>query len=280
MESKPIYDSAFYNEQSQGSQCSARQVLPLVQDWIHPRSVIDVGCGVGAWLSVWQELGIHNFLGVDGDYVDRDQLLIPQQTFLARNLVEPLDLDQRFDLAMSLEVAEHLPLEAADAFVETLVQLSDVVLFSAAIPFQGGTGHLNEQWTKEWIKRFEQQGYRLLDLLRHRLWENPNVEPWYIQNLLLFIRSEQVQTYPNLPKTEQESGLLALNVVHPRILQNSLGYYTNPLKTELAQVQAELNCTQQTLAEARREIAAMHSSKFWRLRTQWIRLKQAMQKAL
>ena len=63
-----------------------------------------------------------------------------------RDLAQPLQIDRRFDLALSLEVAEHLPPECGSEFVQTLTDLSSVILFSAAIPFQGGTDHLNEQW--------------------------------------------------------------------------------------------------------------------------------------
>lgn len=271
-----LYDSAFYNSQTEGSLNSAKQVLPLVQEWTHPNSVVDVGCGTGAWLSVWQELGIRDYLGIDGQYVERHQLLIPPETFLAKNLVEPFRLNRKFDLAMSLEVAEHLPPTSADSFVESLLQLSDVILFSAAIPFQGGTGHLNEQWTGYWVERFQQRGYAAIDCLRHRIWNNQNVEPWYSQNAMLFIKSDCLQDYSRLPKSELEDPTPLLNIVHPRAYQNSLGYYTEPLKSELAQSRAELVQCQQALLTAQGEIAAMQTSKFWRLRTRWTRLKQRL----
>lgn len=270
-----LYDSAFYSSQLEGSLNSAKQVLPLVQEWIYPNSVVDVGCGTGAWLSVWQELGIRDYLGIDGQYVERQRLLIPPETFLAKNLVEPFRLNRKFDLAMSLEVAEHLPPASADSFVESLLQLSDVILFSAAIPFQGGTGHLNEQWTGYWVKRFEQRGYVAIDCLRRRVWNDPNVEPWYSQNALLFIKSDCLEDYPRLPRLGLEaSSMPPLEMVHPKAYQSSLGYYTEPLKSELARSQAELIQCQQALVTAQSEIAAMQTSKFWRLRTHWMQLKQ------
>ena len=270
-----LYDSAFYNSRSEGSLNSAKHVLPLVKEWIQPNSVVDVGCGTGAWLLVWQELGIEDYLGIDGQYVERQRLLIPPETFLAKNLVEPFRLSRKYDLAMSLEVAEHLPPESADGFIESLICLSDAILFSAAIPFQGGTGHLNEQWKGYWVERFQQRGYIAIDCLRPRIWDNYSVEPWYSQNALLFIKSDCLQDYPQLPSGSKDS-TPPLDIVHPRAYHNSLGYYTQPLKSELARIQAELAQSQQALLTAQAEIAAMQTSKFWWLRTRWMDFKRKM----
>ena len=107
---------------------------------------------------------------------------------LAGDLAQPLQIDRRFDLALSLEVAEHLPPECGSEFVQTLTDLSSVILFSAAIPFQGGTDHLNEQWPEYWADRFDARGYVPIDCIRRRIWRNEDVEWWYAQNLMFFVR--------------------------------------------------------------------------------------------
>ncbi|PSB27228.1 class I SAM-dependent methyltransferase [Stenomitos frigidus] len=291
-QTNPLYDQAFFDSLLEGARGSARQVIPMLLEWLQPRSVVDVGCGLGAWLSVFRELGVQDSLGIDGDYVNASQLQIPVETFLAKDLTQPLKLDRRFDLAVSLEVAEHLPPEAANTLIESLIELSDVVLFSAAIPFQGGTGHLNEQWTGYWVKLFEHYGYVAIDCLRHRLWSNEYVQPWYIQNTLLFVRSERLEDYPHLPKPDPDAGHFPLEVVHPKTYQASLGYYTEPLEGQVSQMKAEVEAAhsalltaqnelivvQNALSESRKEIAAMQTSKFWRLRTYWLRLKQRLLK--
>ena len=126
--------------------CSAKEVVPHILELLRPESVVDVGCGVGSWLAVFREHGIEAFLGVDGAYVDGDLLQIPLEKFLPPDLSKPLQLDRRFDLAVSLEVAEHLPEECAATFVASLVALAPVVAFSAAISHQGGHQNVNEQW--------------------------------------------------------------------------------------------------------------------------------------
>ncbi len=149
--------------------------------------MIDVGCGQGTWLSVFAEYGATDVNGIDGDYVDRDRLEIPADRFHGQDLSRPLAVERTFDLAVSLEVAEHLPEVACDGFVESLTRLAPVVLFSAAAPYQGGQNHVNEQWPEYWAERFARHGYLPVDCLRRRVWANPDVEWWYAQNALLFV---------------------------------------------------------------------------------------------
>ncbi len=126
-------------------------------------------------------------LGTDGDHVPRDMLQIPKHSFRAEDLAKPFErTDLQADLVISLEVAEHLPDTAADNFVHRLCAHGDVVLFSAAVPGQGGTHHVNEQWPDYWAAKFAARGYRVIDALRPALWADGDVKWWYRQNLLMF----------------------------------------------------------------------------------------------
>ena len=211
-----IYDEQFYRSISGSARSSAHEVLPLVQALLQPQSVIDIGCGVGTWLSVWRELGVDDLLGVDGDYVKRDRLEIPGEQFLPFDLNQPLQLNRKFDLVMSLEVAEHLPSENAAGFVATLAQLGAVILFSAAIPQQGGTHHVNEQWPEYWVRLFAKHGFVPLDYLRPRIWQNERVEWYYAQNLLLFVAQDFLNKRPALQKALAQSIQPPPALVHPR----------------------------------------------------------------
>src|SRR5262245_17574896 len=133
---KTVYDDAFVDIHERDSRRSAREVIPHVLEFVPAQSVIDVCCGVGIWLAEVPAAGVADFLGIDGDYVKRERLLIEPERFLSRDLARPLVLSRHFDLAFSLEVAEHLPAEAADTLVASLVALAPVVLLSAAIPHQ------------------------------------------------------------------------------------------------------------------------------------------------
>jgi SAM-dependent methyltransferase len=194
------------------SQRSAREVVPVLLTFIQPRSVVDIGCGTGAWLSVFYEQGVEDVCGVDGDWVDRDMLQIARERFLSSDLSKPLQIARTFDLAISLEVAEHIPPESAEIFVHSLTELSPVILFSAAIPFQGGTNHVNEQWPEYWAQLFQRRGYQVIDCIRPKIWDNTHVAWWYAQNMLLFIKNDRLNDHPSIADTP--AGQLAL--VHPK----------------------------------------------------------------
>lgn len=113
-----------------------------------------------------KEAGVNEIRGYDGNWLDKKVLRIPHECFTAIELADGVNVDRKYDLAMSLEVAEHLPAESADLFVESLTKASDFILFSAAIPFAGGTNHINEQWPDYWNSLFNKYGYTVMDFLR------------------------------------------------------------------------------------------------------------------
>ena len=158
--------------------------------------MLDVGCGTGEWLRAWIELGVEDVVGIDGDYVDRGSIAIPPDRFLARDLSSGrVSAGRRFDLVMAVEVAEHLPPSAADDLVASLTAHAPVVLFSAAVPGQGGPGHVNEQWPEYWVRRFSDRGCVLFDVLRPRIWTDESIDYWYRQNALLFVSGEEIERY-------------------------------------------------------------------------------------
>jgi SAM-dependent methyltransferase len=185
-----IYDSFFYEGITATASRAARRVVPYVVEWLEPASVVDVGCGEGAWLAAFLEAGCHG-IGIDGPHVDRSRLLVPEELFHCYDLEQPLGAlvrGQRFDLAVCLEVAEHLSPARADGLVDDLAALSDRLLFSAATPGQGGYGHVNEQPHEFWVTRFEDRGYAASSVLRRRFAENEEVASWYRANLLVLTR--------------------------------------------------------------------------------------------
>ena len=210
------YDRAFFDRHRDGARRSARAVVPFVLEYVRPASVIDVGCGTGTWLSVFRESGIEDDWGVDGVYIDRESLEIPEEWFLAHDLAQPLGLERRFDLVVSLEVAEHLPAEGAEQFVRSLTQLGPVVLFSAAAPYQGGTHHINEQWPSYWATWFAGSGFVAIDCLRRRLWADEDVDWWYAQNLVLYVARDDLERYPRLAEERRFCPSMPLSLVHPK----------------------------------------------------------------
>lgn len=158
--------------------------------------MIDVGCAQGDWLKAFADRNVSDTLGLDGDYVDRGKLAIPADKFRATNLARQFQVDRRFDLVVCLEVAEHLPEAEARRFIADLVRLGDLVLFSAAIPDQGGTGHVNEQWQDYWRDLFACHKYFACDLIRPRIWGDRRVAWWFQQNIILYGTAEAKNINP------------------------------------------------------------------------------------
>lgn len=177
------HDIPAYNKQS------ASVILPFVFDRFPVKSIIDVGCGIGTWLAVAADAGVSDITGVDGSYVNKQLLHIPTDHFKEHDLSRPFDMGRKFDLAICLEVAEHIDAANADALIDSIVRHADLVLFSAAIPGQTGEGHVNEQWVGYWEKKFGERGYSFHDLLRPVFWEHPQVEWWYKQNMFIVARN-------------------------------------------------------------------------------------------
>lgn len=208
------YGDDFFAHLEWSAESSAPRVLPVVIELLGPRSVVDVGCGLGTWLAAAAALGIEDYVGVDG-YAPAESLQIPVERFVRRDLSEPLQLDRRFDLAISLEVAEHLSPEVADTFVDSLVRLAPAVLFSAAVPHQSGEQHLNERWPEYWVERFAARGMQALDVVRPRVWDDEEVAWWYRQNTLLFCEDDLVERLPALRAARDATRDEQLSVVHP-----------------------------------------------------------------
>ena len=221
-----VYDEAFFAEQVEQSLQSARAVARLIYRLFAPQSVVDVGCGLGAWLRAFGEMGIDQMCGIDGDYVNRQNLLIPPAKFISQDLSRPFEIPGRYDLAMSLEVAEHLSGKAGTRLVQALSQAAPLVMFSAAVPRQGGSHHINEQWPAYWRSLFASEGFRLFDPIRPLIRDDRSVRWWYRQNLLLFASPDGISAHQQLGREVvkgEEMEWVHLSLVEkPRDLRSTL----------------------------------------------------------
>lgn len=198
---------------------SARAVAPIVTRYVRPRSVLDVGCGNGVWLSAFRDAGADDIFGIDGDYLDPSALVVPPERFRTHDLKESFDLGRRFDLVVSLEVAEHLPPDGEDDFVRDLTRHGDVVLFSAAVPGQGGWHHVNERWQSHWSLKFERLGYERIDAIRPVVWANPRVAWWYSQNAFLYVKADALHRYLDLVELSRGERPWPSDMVHPELFR-------------------------------------------------------------
>lgn len=186
-----------------------RLVFATLVPGLMPSSVLDVGCGTGTWLRAALDSGVRDVFGIDGVDITQDRLLIPPNCFSVRDLAKPIDLGRRFDLAICLEVGEHLAIEHAGTLVRTLAMHSDCIVFSAAAPGQLGQHHVNCEPPSAWQRRFNELGFSCDDEVRWRLWEEARLEPWYRQNMFIARKSPQASREPRI-KT----------VIHPDMLPN------------------------------------------------------------
>jgi len=185
------YKNNYYENRDKGTSYSAHKIISILKKSIPEiKSVVDLGCGVGTWLYPFRNQGV-KVLGVDGGWVNRNFLMIEDIDFMEYDLNKELKIDIKYDLAISLEVAEHLRPESAEIFISSLTNLSDFVLFSAAIPNQGGVNHLNEQWLEYWVKLFEGRGYIGFDIFRNQIWNDELIPFHYRQNTVLFVKESR-----------------------------------------------------------------------------------------
>jgi len=205
------YNKEFYENFWRESLNSAKIILPLVIN-MFPKieSAADFGCGTGVWLSALRDLGIKDIVGYDGAWVEKEMLKIPFENFIVVDLDKKIALPRKYDIAISIETAEHIQKDSAKIFVETLTNASDIVLFSAAIPFQGGTNHYNEQWQDYWCKIFYEFGYCWVETFKKQIWDNKGIRTLYKQNLGLFVKNEKLKDIVVLKAKEK-----MWDIVHP-----------------------------------------------------------------
>jgi SAM-dependent methyltransferase len=219
-----VYTPAYFEDFKSLSQSSAEVIVPMVMDLVSPASVLDVGCGLGQWLAAFHRAGVHEILGLDGPYVEADQLQIPKSAFRVQDVTKPFGIDTKFDLAVCLEVAEHIPESNAAPLIQSLTNSAAVVLFGAAIPHQPGKDHINCQWPDYWADLFTRHQFVPIDALRHQIWDNSRVAWWYQQNIVLYVQESGLSRYQRLERFRQEGFGRPLRMVHPEMFDVFLNW--------------------------------------------------------
>lgn len=205
------YDTNFYVVEKEASKNASDILIPYVIERLNCRTVIDFGCGVGECLNAAKKCtGIEKVMGLDGEWV-REHLKIEEDEFLGCDLSQKIDLKEKYDLAISLEVAEHLPEESAKIFISNLVRHADVVLFSAAVPYQGGTHHVNEKYPSYWEKLFSELDFSMCDCIRNRFWNDGRIANFYRQNTFIYCKNIMQHEILEIFKYEEK----LTDIIHP-----------------------------------------------------------------
>lgn len=198
----------YVHKSTDKNDASPSHIIPLLQTLFDPKSVVDVGCGIGRWLQEFKNSGIDDAVGIDGFHLNKDLYLLDQKDLLQFDLENTFKVDRTFDLAISLEVAEHISEKNAGLFVQSLTRLSNTILFSASIPGQGGQNHINEQWPSYWQKKFKEVGFTFYDIIRPQIWWNREIKSYYRQNMFI-VSNQHIAIDPDLK---------VLDTVHPDLL--------------------------------------------------------------
>ena len=231
-----LYSSGFYAERRRHTRHAARRILAALPAGLPHGRVADIGCGTGTFLAAALEVGAEKAFGFEGNWVTQDMLDEQRIAFETRDLEQAFS-GPRVDLVMSLEVAEHLSPGRAPGFVADLCAMAPAVLFSAAIPGQGGVGHINEQWPSYWAGLFAQHGFAAHDVLRPLIWTDEAIPAWYRQNAMLYLRADMADQC-GLPPSD----IRQLDRVHPAFWDraNRELKYANALpESEVLRRQAE-----------------------------------------
>lgn len=234
--SASLYPADFYQNRRAHTAQAARRILGALPSSLPRRSVADIGCGTGTWLAAALEQGAVSAFGIEGDWVTPAMLDDPRIAFAPQDLEQPFT-GPHVDLALSLEVGEHLSPGRAVSFVADLVTMAPAILFSAAIPGQGGVGHLNEQWHSWWAGLFAAHAYHAYDVIRPAIWTDEDIPAWYRQNAMLYLDAALAARL-SLTPTEPA----ALDRVHPAFWNRAnreLGYADALPESEVLRRQAE-----------------------------------------
>ncbi len=186
-----FYNELYYEFVDEKAKGSAKSIACSIIKHFNPSSVIDVGCGTGVLIEI---LRSKNIKAVGLEYSESALKIchkrdLPVQKFDIEN--DKLTDPESFDLVVSTEVAEHLPEYCADRYVNILCELSNIVVFTAATPGQGGLDHVNEQPHEYWIAKFTDRGFQFeesVSLEWRDEWLRAASAPWYYNNLMIFTR--------------------------------------------------------------------------------------------
>ncbi len=194
MNTTDLFTTEYLTGIQDGTERCASEVVGRLMQLAAIGSVIDIGCGNGAWLAEFMRSGVTDVLGVDGPYVNASILQIPAEKYVGMDLRGRKPINRTADLVLCLEVAHYLAADDHPAFADYLMALSPCILFSCAIPGQPGKNHVSPQWHDYWHRLFEKRGYAAFDFIRPDLWHNENIPLHFRQNIFLYVRNDHLQS--------------------------------------------------------------------------------------
>ena len=211
-----MYDDLFYENHGNESYESALHYGEILSRYYQPSKIVDVGCGRGAWLKAFKQHGATTLVGIDGKWNNQSLMIDESISFQPYDLDQDIIVNDCYDLAICVEVAEHLEKSAGYNLIKLLTTVSPVIIFGAAFIRQGGQGHINEDEHSNWANLFDVFDFAVFDLFRQELWGKESVNWWYQQNTFLYV-NRQHYLYTELKNNgiHPVSNTWFLNCIHP-----------------------------------------------------------------
>jgi hypothetical protein len=212
------YPSEWHAKFGKMTQDSADIILSRLRRLREFDSCVEVGCGQAHWSNAALKLGCTRVRAIDGPWNDPDALIIDRSLYESQPIDSAFAIDGQFDLALCLEVAEHVDSKYCMDLVKQLTQASKMILFGAAIPHQGGFGHINEQWQSWWAEKFLNASFVAFDIVRPAVWKDDRVHYWYKQNAILYVHKDiagELDIHQAGFSQNWSNGELVADLVHP-----------------------------------------------------------------
>lgn len=184
-------DYLFYSEDERVYE-SAKRIYEVISPYLPKiNSVVDIGCGMAAFSKVFQESGVEKVTLIDHPNFKASNCLVKQEfQFIPCNLDKEIPENLSADLLICTEVLEHITKKRSLQVLDFITSCSDIIIFSAAIPRQGGLGHINEQRHEFWIKEFKKREFDYADLFKTKIINDESIFYWLRQNIFIFFKNQ------------------------------------------------------------------------------------------
>ncbi len=224
-----LYNNNFYGDQSPNNSrlISAKEILKIYFDIFESKKIIDIGCGRGSWLEASKIYGSDQLVGIDGEWnvkkVPNGIEYIPLNLQnLNKKFIIDNNLENKFDLCISVETLEHLENKYSENFISSLCSLSNNIIFSCAYIGQGGVNHLNENLHSNWAFIFKKYDFYPFDIFRPIVWNNDKISYWYRQNTFLYLKKNSPSFDYMIKKMPYIKNFSFMDCIHPKMYEKKI----------------------------------------------------------
>jgi SAM-dependent methyltransferase len=128
----------------------------LVAD-VAPKTVLDAGCAIGLLVEALRQRGVEA-TGIDLSSYAIGRVDEAVRAYCRQGSIAD-EFPERYDLIVSIEVLEHMPVRAAEAAIANFCRHTDDVLFSSSPLDYKEPTHINVHPTEYWAAEFARHGF-------------------------------------------------------------------------------------------------------------------------